>query len=176
MTEPVWALRPRPVPGPRARLLGRWAPDTATDLTAHRLELSATLRDAALPPGDDGAAHPPGDDGAADRLLLAFEELASNGLRHGRPPVRVQVTEFDDQWLLEVSDAAGDRPPVPAVGRDAALGGLGLPLVARLCGAYGWVLEEGRKTVWARIDRRRPAPEASVPQPRDSIEDPPPGT
>ena len=94
---------------------------------------------------------------AAERLLLAFEELASNGLRHGRPPVHVTVTSTGAGWLLEVSDAADDRPPTPAVGRDAAHGGLGLYLVARLCPAHGWIARKGRKHVWAHV-----APTADV--------------
>ena len=34
----------------------------------------------------------------------------------------------------------------------AALGGLGLYVVARVCGAHGWFVDGDRKTVWARID------------------------
>jgi hypothetical protein len=67
--------------------------------------------------------------------------------------VRAAVTAFDGCWLLEVSDAAADRPPTPAQGRDAAQGGLGLPLVARISGAHGWQITGDRKNVWARVDR-----------------------
>ena len=84
-------------------------------------------------------------------MLLAFEELASNGLRHGRPPVHVTVTATRAGWLLEVSDAADDRPPTPAVGRDPVHGGLGLHLVARLCTTHGWIPRNGRKHVWAHV-------------------------
>jgi anti-sigma regulatory factor (Ser/Thr protein kinase) len=89
----------------------------------------------------------------SDRLLLVFEELASNGLRHGRPPVRAVVVTQPSGWLVEVSDAAVDDSPEPAVDRDAADGGMGLFLVARLSAAHGWVVRDGRKFVWARIDR-----------------------
>ena len=61
---------------------------------------------------------------AVEELLLVFEELASNALRHS--------------W-----------PPQPAVDRDPALGGLGLHLVARLSSDYGWSVQGGRKHVWA---------------------------
>ena len=88
---------------------------------------------------------------AVEAVLLAFEELASNGLRHGRPPVHVTVTAAGAGWLLEVSDAAADRPPTPAVGRDPVHGGLGLHLVARLCTAHGWIPRNGRKHVWAHV-------------------------
>jgi hypothetical protein len=63
---------------------------------------------------------------AVEQLLLAFEELSSNALRHGRHRVRVEVIAADGFRLLDVSDAAIDQPPLPAVGRDAAYGEWGL--------------------------------------------------
>jgi hypothetical protein len=82
----------------------------------------------------------------------------------------VELTTFDRFWLLDVSDAAGDRPPALAVGRDAAQGGLGLCMVAGLCGAYGWTIVDGRKHVWARIDYTRAESPGCVPQPRGGTE------
>src|SRR3954452_20886223 len=111
------------------------------------MHLSAALDNGARPTGAD--------DGAVDRLLLAFEELASNALRHGRPPVRVAVTTTGGWWLLKVSDTAVDLPPIPAVGRDAALGGLGLYLVARICATHGWDADGLRAVAWCRIDYTR---------------------
>jgi hypothetical protein len=32
-------------------------------------------------------------------------------LRQGRAPIVVELTTFDRFWRLDVSDAAGDRPP-----------------------------------------------------------------
>jgi signal transduction histidine kinase len=131
---------------PGATLLGRWEPATSADLTAHRLQLAATLR---------GSRPTVAEDGAVEQLLLAFEELASNALRHGRQPVRVEVTAADGFWLLDVSDAAVDQPPTPAVGRDAAYGGMGLYLIASICTAHGWFVERGRKHAWGCIDFTR---------------------
>jgi signal transduction histidine kinase len=141
VSDALWAQRPRPTPGPEANAVGRWEPTTPADLTAHRRQLSAALH--------DGTA---ADEVAVERLLLAFEELASNALRHGGHPVRVTVTAGREGWLLEVSDAAADRPPTPAVGRDAAEGGLGLYLVARLCAAHGWDVRGEHKVAWCRVD------------------------
>lgn len=143
MSEALWAQRPRPTPGPDATAVGRWEPTTPADLTAHRRQLSAALNDVPAAAADEVAV---------ERLLLAFEELASNALRHGRGPIRVSVTAGRESWLLEVSDAAADRPPRPAVGRDAAEGGLGLYLVARLCAAHGWDVHGERKVAWCRVD------------------------
>ena len=125
-------------------MLGHWVPAGPADLTADRRRLAAALHDGARPPGAG--------EGAVERLLLAYEEVVSNALRHGRSPVEVTVTGNDTSWLLEVSDAAAERPPSPAIGRDPARGGLGLHLVARLCAAHGWTIDGHRKTVWARID------------------------
>src|ERR671939_97659 len=142
MPEPAWTQQPLPDVGTDS-VVGRWQPATLRELTGARLQLSAALHDGARPPGAE--------EGAVERLLLAYEELASNALRHGRSPVEVTVTDTDTSWLLEVSDAASDRPPSPAVGRDPATGGLGLQLVAQLCDAHGWTDDGHRKTVWARI-------------------------
>jgi signal transduction histidine kinase len=142
--EVLWAQRSRPTPGPEATAVGRWEPTTPADLTAHRRELSEALQ--------DGTVAADAHEVAVERLLLAFEELASNALRHGRGPVWVAVTAGIDGWLLEVSDAAADRPPTPAVGRDAAEGGLGLYLVARLCAAHGWDVHDGHKIAWCRVE------------------------
>jgi two-component sensor histidine kinase len=90
-----------------------------------------------------------------DRLLLTFEELGSNALRHGRLPVQVTVTSTGTGWVLDVADAAGDRPPTPAIGRDAAEGGLGLYLIARITSGHGWDVIDGRKHVWACIEFAR---------------------
>ena len=93
---------------------------------------------------------------ARDGLLLVFEELASNALRHGGGDVRAVVVAGPDCWLLDLSDEAPDRPPVPAVDRDPALGGMGLHLVAQLSVDYGWEGRPGRKHVWARLPSGRP--------------------
>jgi anti-sigma regulatory factor (Ser/Thr protein kinase) len=154
----LWAHRPQPVLGAGAVSLGDWRLGTPADVTASR----GRLRDLVLRRRHGGRV----DDDALERLLLAFEELTSNGLRHGRAPVHVSVHATDTSWLIDVTDAATDRAPIPAVGRDAAEGGLGLYLVARLCSAYGWTVQQGRKHVWACIERHVPRPtggDAAVP-------------
>jgi hypothetical protein len=65
--------------------------------------------------------------------------------------VRALVVAGTDGWLLDLSDEAPDRPPVPAVDRDPAFGGMGLHLVAQLSERYGWEQRPGRKHVWALL-------------------------
>jgi anti-sigma regulatory factor (Ser/Thr protein kinase) len=161
MSEVLWGYRPRPKAGPDVSTVWRAEPSSPAELTALRVALRSALSDGARPSGAS--------DDDIERLLLAYEELGSNGLRHGRAPVRVAVTTTGTGWLLEVSDAAPDRSPHPAVGRDASQGGLGLYLVARLCAAHGWSAAAGRKSVWAQIDfAAAPAARAPrLPRPRD---------
>lgn len=133
----TWAQRVPPTPT-AAHGTWTWRITRPAELTAARTDLRRSL-----PPGSS-----PDD---VDRLLLAFEELASNGLRHSGAAVQVQVHGCEQGWLVDVSDAAPDRPPQPAVDRDPALGGLGLHLIARLSAAVGWAVDGSRKHVWAAL-------------------------
>jgi two-component sensor histidine kinase len=120
-----------------------WELRSSGDLTTARMSLREELL------GDGARTHE--DD--VDLLLLAFEELASNGLRHGRPPVTATVSATPTGWLIDVSDADATRYPMPAVDRDPAYGGLGLHLVRGLSTTHGWSVRSGRKHVWACVPR-----------------------
>jgi hypothetical protein len=108
----------------------------------------ARLRDGLGKPEEPGPDDGPAED-AAEQLVLAFDELASNALRHGRPPVVASVVAGRGGWLLDVSDTAPEEMPTPAVDRDPARGGMGLHMVARLALAHGWYVDQDRKHVWA---------------------------
>jgi signal transduction histidine kinase len=98
-----------------------------------------------------------GDDQTAadlrDQLVLAFDEMASNALRHGGGEVRAVLRLTEDSYLIEVSDQAAGAPPAPAVGRDPSEGGLGLYLIAELASMHGWYVRGGQKHVWALLPR-----------------------
>ncbi len=137
MQSDTWPRRPPPeTTGPRYECeISR-----AAELRAVRAGLRRWLPDVLE---DDG-------DGAVlDTLLLAVDELASNGLRHGATPVRVQAAATGEGLLLDVSDEDPHHGPEPAVDRDPALGGMGLHMVARLTGERGWTVSGDRKHVWA---------------------------
>ncbi len=134
----AWPLRP--LPDGRGEVW-RWKLASLSELPGARAGLRSRLDSVGYPSEPDG----PG----TDRLILAFDELASNALRHGLCPVVATVIAGSGGWLLDVSDRDPDTMPSPAVDRDPAQGGLGLHLVARLSVAHGWYVDEGCKHVWA---------------------------
>ena len=145
-----WPLRP--LPDGRGEVW-RWHLGALAELPAARAVLRSRLLGVGFPPDPD--------DTGAERLVLAFDELASNALRHGESPVVATVIAGSGGWLLDVSDRAPESLPAPAVGRDPAKGGMGLYLVARLSVAHGWYVDDDCKHVWAclpsTVDERQPA-------------------
>jgi two-component sensor histidine kinase len=73
----------------------------------------------------------------SERLVLVADELTSNALRHGGAPAATALSRIGDSWLITVSDPSTGVPPSPAQGRDPALGGFGLYLVADLSVRHG---------------------------------------
>jgi anti-sigma regulatory factor (Ser/Thr protein kinase) len=133
-----WPRRPRPeTTGPHYEAEIHRLADLRTVRGQLRIWVPDTLEDSDA----DGAV--------LDDLLLAVEELASNGLRHGRAPVRVHAVRTAKGLLLDVSDGYPHRWPEPAVGRDPGLGGMGLRMVAHVTIDRGWTVAGDRKHVWA---------------------------
>jgi Histidine kinase-like ATPase domain len=137
---PCWPVRPVP----HARGTG-WACTLRSAAEASRVRRSLRVQLQQWSPAGACAQD------AADGVLLAFEELTSNAFRHGTGAVGVTIARTAAGWLLVVDDEAPDRPPRPAVGRDPALGGMGLGMVAGLSLQHGWQPHPGRKSVWAEL-------------------------
>src|SRR3712207_5299698 len=100
MAQEAWPQAPVPsLPGD----VWHWQLDTMHVVSRVRSDLRARI------------AHPSvcssSTEDARDGLLLVFEELASNALRHGGGAVRALVVAGTDGWLLDLSDEAPDRPP-----------------------------------------------------------------
>ncbi len=137
-----WSGTSAPDPSVTEGLATSWALREPRELTLLRRSLRARLEEV------EGPEEPTG---ATLRVLSAVEELASNGLRHGRPPVRLTVTRSAVGWLVSVTDTASEVVPLPAVGRDPALGGLGLVMIDQLCDAHGWYVDGDGKHVWGLV-------------------------
>lgn len=102
--------------------------DTVRDLRGLRREL-ADRADAALAPGSEPAL---------EDFLLAVDEMTTNALRHGRPPVSLRLWANADRLVCTITDCgAGFEDPFigygPAHGDDLSLGGMGLWLARQLC-------------------------------------------
>lgn len=155
MDSQTWPAAPVPdVPGD----VWRWQLPSVHDASRVRMDLRARLAHPSLTSSST--------EDAREGLLLAFEELASNALRHGGGAVEAVIVATRQGWLLTLSDESPDRPPVPAVDRDPALGGMGLPMVAQLSVRYGYAVDAERKTVWAQLTSGVPV--GGAPTPRGS--------
>ena len=140
MTSDPWPQAP--VPGTDGT--GKeWQVSSLAQLHHLRADLRAHLRSRSR---DDGNDQP-----LSERLLLVVDELTSNGLRHGLPPVTARVIATFEGWLVVITDLCVGRYPQLAVDRDRSLGGMGLQLVAELTSARGWTLTDGDKHVWALV-------------------------
>jgi anti-sigma regulatory factor (Ser/Thr protein kinase) len=74
----------------------------------------------------------------AEDFLLAIDEMTSNAVRHGKPPVSLRLWTSDDRIVCTIADQGPgwDDPFAgygPAHGDDLSRGGMGLWLARQLC-------------------------------------------
>jgi anti-sigma regulatory factor (Ser/Thr protein kinase) len=103
--------------------------DSVRDLRGLRRDLVHRAADASLPAGSEPAL---------EDFLLAVDEMTTNALRHGRPPVDLRLWADEKRLVCTVTDrGAGLQDPFigygPAHGDDLSLGGMGLWLARQLC-------------------------------------------
>jgi anti-sigma regulatory factor (Ser/Thr protein kinase) len=103
--------------------------DAVRDLRGLRRDLAVRAGDASLPAGSEPAL---------EDFLLAVDEMTTNALRHGRPPVDLRLWADEKRLVCTVTDrGAGLQDPFigygPAHGDDLSLGGMGLWLARQLC-------------------------------------------
>jgi anti-sigma regulatory factor (Ser/Thr protein kinase) len=103
--------------------------DAVRDLRRLRRELAERAAEAKLAAGSEPAL---------EDFLLAVDEMTTNALRHGRPPVSLRLWASEDRLVCTITDrGAGFEDPFigygPAHGDDLSLGGMGLWLARQLC-------------------------------------------
>ncbi len=125
--EPDTYLRGLPVPPePLEETTPRLSAPSVSDYVGLRRAVHAEL--AGLPAPAD----------LLEDFLLAVDEMTSNALRHGGPPVGLRLWVADDRVVCTISDAGpGFDDPFagygPAHGDDLSRGGMGLWLARQLC-------------------------------------------
>jgi anti-sigma regulatory factor (Ser/Thr protein kinase) len=140
MTSDAWPQAP--VPGTEGATR-EWQVTSPAQLHHLRSDLRAHVREYAADNDCEGQV--------TERILMVVDELTSNGLRHGLPPVGARLVATVDSWLVVITDRCTGRHPEIALDRDRAQGGMGLQLVADLTSARGWTLADGDKLVWALV-------------------------
>jgi anti-sigma regulatory factor (Ser/Thr protein kinase) len=126
--------------------IGSWRLATLADLGDLRGHVHRTLTGAPLPPDRHL-------DAAPERIVLVASELATNALRHGRPPALVRLLSDGREFVVDVVDHSPERPPVIDPHRPPGAGGFGLQLARRAAREVGWfTTATGEKHVWARFE------------------------
>lgn len=85
-------------------------------------------------------------------LLLVVSELVTNAVRHGAPPVRLEVLADEDVVRIAVVDGEPGLPAPRDADRDAE-SGRGMALVDLLSDEHGVREQPPGKTVWASVTR-----------------------
>ncbi|ACU77291.1 putative anti-sigma regulatory factor, serine/threonine protein kinase [Catenulispora acidiphila DSM 44928] len=124
-------------------------PGTALDVSMSRRWLAAAVEQA-WGPGED-----------TDRVVLAYSEVATNAVVHGRGPVTVAARIRDGAVTCEVADCSDATPQYRyATGEDVC--GRGLDLVAETVDRFRVRADEVGKTVSFEVGRRTAAPAGSA--------------
>ncbi|GGN99969.1 hypothetical protein GCM10010112_94220 [Actinoplanes lobatus] len=128
---------PAPVPHPAATEQRRWTLSSVQDLRRLRAELREAVTGTLI------------DDDGLDRIAVVATELATNALRHGRPPTVIRLLEEPGHLILDVADHDLTGEPLFDQSRPIGSGGLGLHLARTFATDLGWYRTPTTKHVWA---------------------------
>lgn len=87
-----------------------------------------------------------------DEAQLLVSELVGNAIRHGAPPIEVEVCCVGRESLQVRVRDSGTGVPLPRDADSAAEGGRGLALVDLISTDWGTDRDPEGKTVWFRLD------------------------
>jgi len=118
--------------------------DSVAELQQLRARLFEALNGEPMPP--EGHL-----DEVPEHMAIAATELATNAIRHGRPPTRVDLRRTEHTFVLDVADQDPGTVPEVAGKRKPGDGGMGLHIVGELAEAVGWYADGTTKHVWAEF-------------------------
>ncbi|MFI7648933.1 ATP-binding protein [Micromonospora sp. NPDC049460] len=133
-------------PPPQAVELRRWTLSEGADLRGLRASLHEELTGDVLGEGETLEEVP-------ELVVLIATELATNALRHGRPPTIVRLLATDDHLVLDVADHDLGSLPELADTQPEGAGGRGLQLARALSLDVGWYATGTTKNIWASFPR-----------------------
>ena len=142
-------LRTSPPP-PTAQELNVWVLNSSADLSTLRAHLHEALTGSPLADGQSL-------DDIPERMVLVATELASNTIRHGRPPTLIRLLCSDDEFVLDVADHDLENLPELSDTRPINAGGRGLLLALSFSMDVGWYATDDTKHVWATFPRSTPS-------------------
>ncbi|MEU4694398.1 ATP-binding protein [Actinoplanes sp. NPDC023714] len=96
-----------------------------------------------------GSAGSDDEDDVAERIAVVATELATNALRHGRPPAEVRLLRVGDLLVVDACDHDPEGEPQFDTERPLGQGGLGLLLARTFALEVGWHRDGSSKHVWA---------------------------
>ncbi|MFI5892084.1 ATP-binding protein [Actinoplanes sp. NPDC051513] len=138
------SLETASLPPEAAVAVQHWVLDSIAELRQLRAGLFEALNGEPMPP--DGQL-----DGVPEHMAIVATELATNAIRHGRPPTRVDLRRTEHTFVLDVADQDPGTVPEVAGPRKPGDGGLGLHIVGELAEAVGWYADGTTKHVWAEF-------------------------
>lgn len=138
------SLETASLPPDAASDVQHWILDNVAELKRLRAGLFQALNGEPMPP--DGHL-----DEVPEQVAIAATELATNAIRHGRPPTRVYLRRTEHTFVLDVADEDPGTAPEVDDRRAPGDGGLGLQIVSELAEAVGWYADGTSKHVWAEF-------------------------
>ncbi|MBL7253522.1 ATP-binding protein [Paractinoplanes lichenicola] len=134
-------------PPPDATELHVWVLNSSTELKHLRAALREALARQELTLDDHGSE-------ITDRMVLVATELATNAIKHGRPPTEIRLMRTEEQFILDVADRDLSTVPELAHTRPIDAGGRGLFLAMNMSLQVGWYAGASTKHIWAAFAAR----------------------
>jgi anti-sigma regulatory factor (Ser/Thr protein kinase) len=94
------------------------------------------------------------DPDAVEAAAILTDELVTNAIMHGQPPIVLNISEDHGNVTVRVRDA-GSGVPVSRPAQRGALSGRGLTIVDSMSDRWGVDIRQHGKSVWFQLNMRR---------------------